>query len=262
MLAAAWRAKLVVFHVMQRREPETDLPSWRRADPLEAARQRVRSDLAGIEGVALEVLVDRGDPGDAILAAAARLDVDLIVTGVARDELLGRFSIGATVEKLVREAAVPVLTVKSRPRRPYVKLVVATDFSAGSRDAVEAALALWPDATLRLFHAFDVTLEGFMGDKMAARRAAAGRAADECRAFVAATPAAQGRQDLDLLCEYGDPATLLADFAAAGGAELVVVGSHGRSGLKRILIGNDAQRILAWSPVDVMIVRRPEGAAS
>ena len=90
----------------------------------------------------------------------ASFPCSLIVTGIARDETLGRLLLGTTVEKLARQARQPVLVVKTRPRKPYHDVLVATDFSPGSRQALRAALQLVPDANLTLFHAYDVPFQG------------------------------------------------------------------------------------------------------
>jgi nucleotide-binding universal stress UspA family protein len=173
-LAAEWQARLVVLHALQEPAPVTDLPSWRRPpDPRQTAWQRVRRDSQGVEGVEIDVIVERGEPASLILEVIERLGCELVVTGVARDETLGRIMLGTTVEKLVRNANVPVLVVKSRPRGPYRNVVVATDFSEGSRCAREVALALLPAAQVSLFHAYDVVFEGFIDDKTAAREAVA-----------------------------------------------------------------------------------------
>ena len=80
------------------------------------------------------MVVVSGDPLARILETADAYGCSLIVTGTARDETLGRLLLGTTVE-LARQARQPVLVVKNRPRRPYRDVLVATDFSAGSRQA-------------------------------------------------------------------------------------------------------------------------------
>lgn len=69
------------------------------------------------------VMVEEGKPIDVILHAAKALDCDLIVTGIARDETLGRFGLGTTVDRLLRRSKVPVLIVKQRARSPYQHIV-------------------------------------------------------------------------------------------------------------------------------------------
>lgn len=257
-LAAEWHARLVVLHAMQEPAMVTDLPSWRRPpDPRLAARQRVRRDLQGAEGVEIEVIVERGEPASLILEVTERLDSDLIVTGVARDEPLGRGLLGTTVEKLARKTNVPILVVKSRPRGPYLNVVVATDFSEGSRCALETALALLPAAQVTLFHAFGVIFEEFIDDKMAQRESAARQAMAESRSFLAATPAAAASgRSIATLCEHGDSSALLEDLVQARGVDLVVVGTEGRKGLPGVLLGSVAQRLLSDLSVDVLVVRR------
>jgi nucleotide-binding universal stress UspA family protein len=247
-----------VLHVLQGPAPVTELPSWRRPlDPHEAARRRVLRDLRGAEGLDVEVLVERGEPAPRILDVVKRLGCELIVTGVARDETLGRLVLGTTVEALVRRASTPVVVVKSRPRGAYQNVVVATDFSEGSRAALEAALALLPEARVRLFHAYRVPMESRVGDTMAARAAAAHLAMEESRAFLAASPAAaDGGRFIETLCEYGDVGALLEDLVQQSDVDLVVLGTEGRSGLAGMLLGSVAQRLLSRLSVDVLVVRR------
>ncbi len=257
-LTAEWHARLVVLHALQEPLPVTDLPSWRRPpDPRLAAWHRVRADLQGTDRIDVDVVVERGEPAPVILAAIERLAPDLLVTGVARDETLGRVLLGTTVQKVVRKTNVPMLVVRSRPRGPYQNLIVATDFSEGSRCALEEALALLPAAHLTLFHAFDVTYEGFVEDKMAAREAARRLAMSESETFLAAIPAiaASGRR-IATLYEYGEVSSLLEDLVQARGVDLVVVGTEGRGALASTLLGSVAQRLLSRLSVDVLMVRR------
>lgn len=58
--------------------------------------------------------------------------------------------------------------------------------------------------------------------------------------------------------EEGDPATTVLDVARRTGADLVVMGTHGRSGLQRLMLGSVAERVLRWSPIPVLTVRGTE----
>jgi nucleotide-binding universal stress UspA family protein len=53
----------------------------------------------------------------------------------------------------------------------------------------------------------------------------------------------------------GDPALEIARFASDSGADLVVLGTHGRSGLSRLLLGSVAERVLRHAPVPVLVIR-------
>ncbi|MBO0799111.1 MAG: universal stress protein [Blastocatellia bacterium] len=261
MLAAEWKARLVVLHALQRPVQETGqtgMPSWRRpVSARDLARQQVIRDMRDAQGIDLDVLVEEGDPATQILEVVERLGCDLIVTGVARDETLGRILLGTTVEALTRKASVPVLVVRSRPRSTYRSVVVATDFSEGSRTALEAALALLPATQLSIFHAFGIPYESMIENRQAVREAAAREAMAESKAFLAATPAlAESKRHIDIFCEYGDASDLLQDLVQTHGIDLVALGTKGRSGAVHMLLGSVAHKLLSMLPVDALVVRR------
>ena len=56
-------------------------------------------------------------------------------------------------------------------------------------------------------------------------------------------------------------AQLVVEHASTWGADLIVLGTHGRRGLERVLMGSDAEQIARTSPVPVLLVRLPAGAA-
>jgi nucleotide-binding universal stress UspA family protein len=258
LLAATWSARLVVAHALRRPQPVTDAPSWRQGmDAKQIAERRVRTDLRGADGIDVEVVVQRTTPVPLILRTTKRAACDLIVTGVARDETLGRMLLGTTVDALVRKSPVPVLVVKTRPRGPYRNVVVATDFSQGSRTALETAVTLFPDGGIRLFHAYDVPLESHVNDRMLARESVGRDARERARKFLAATPAVQATADvMPVLCEYGNAAGLLNELASTDQIDLVVIGSTGQGGVLGLLLGSTAQRLVTTLQSDVLVVPR------
>ncbi|MDO9500981.1 universal stress protein [Falsiroseomonas sp.] len=257
LLAKGWGAKLCILHVMPGEGPP-DLPSWRR-DPAgtEArAERQIRADLAG-HGTACEVVLARGDAAETILAQATAQEAGLIVTGVARNEMLGRAALGAIVDQLVSQAPVPVLVVKGRPRGAYAEILVATDFSESARQALQAALHLFPEARITVFHAFQIPFEGFVGHD-ASRGEMHSLAVAELEAFLQHVHAPPGwRARVTPLVEYGEAGALIADYVQARDIPLVVLGTQGRSGLARFLVGSTAKRLLATLPCDTMTLRQP-----
>lgn len=261
-LATERSAKLVVAHAIAPVlvAPEDQLSGRHHADPLEASRRRARADMRRYEQVEVEILIEQADPAELILATLERIPCDLIVTGMARDEAVGRVNLGATVNTLVHATDVPVLVVKSRPWNNYERIIVATDFSEGSRAALEAAAVLFPQAQITLFHAFDVVYEAFVDDKAAARAATHRKAMEKSRAFIAAAgldDAVKAR--IIPVCDYGYAGTLLSDLALADEVDLVVLGTASRSGLAGFLLGSTGQRLATELSVDVMLVRQRRG---
>lgn len=266
-LAAEWKAEVIALHVVPQSDPlwrsEIDaLPSWRRSpDARRRAEIRIRADLGQVSND-LAVVIETGDPADAILTIARAQDCDLIVTGVARNELLGRSTLGSTVSKLARRAEIPVLVVRKRGRRPYVRVVVATDFSSSSRHALEAAARFFPHRQLSLFSAFDAPLSLLASDAASHRAQFREAAERDGKAFLEASDLsnwAGGRPDLVL--EYGEPDQLLYDYAIEKDVDLVALGTHGRSAIFHTLIGSVAQSLIESLPCDVLVVREPRADA-
>lgn len=259
-LASEWHARLIVLHALQEPVQPVDVPSWQRShDPRQFAAQQILADLQGALKTEGDVVVEYGEPAPLILEAVKNFGCDLVVTGVARNETLGRMLLGTTAVTLSRQLSVPLLVVKSRPRGPYRNVVVATDFSEGSRCALETAIALLPNAKISLFHAFEVIFEGYLDDavKVGARERARQHALAESLAFLAKVPAAKAlRQPIPTICEYGSPGTLLGDLQQTQGVDLVVLGTEGRSAIATVLIGSVAQVLLSDLPGDVLVVRR------
>lgn len=60
----------------------------------------------------------------------------------------------------------------------------------------------------------------------------------------------------------GDPATEIVRYAAETGFDVVVLGTHGRTGVERLLMGSVAERVMREAPCSVLVVKLPRGAAA
>lgn len=267
-LVAAWKAELVVVHVQEDFDhllptPVDVPPSWRRApDMRQLAESWIRAEISEISPD-LSIVIEAGDPAEAILRTAHTHDCDLIVAGVARNEILGRIALGNTVSHLARYSEVPVLVVRKRGTRPYGDVVVATDFSPSSRHALDAAARFFPNGRLTLFNAFDAP-HSLMAPDPTSHRAQFREAAErDGRTFLreAQLPAlASG--PVALVVEYGDPSPRLYEHVTAKGVDLVALGTHGRSALFHTLIGSVAQSLIESLPCDVLVVPEPKASRS
>lgn len=260
-LANLWGARLVVLNVIapvdpRRMEDLEDMPSWRRPlDPARAAAAQVRRDL-GDRLPAVNVRVAEGDPVAAIEAVAEEEGAELIVTGVARDETLGRYILGSTVERLARRTPIPLLVVKSRLRL-YEEVLVATDFSPSSQHALTAAATFFPGARLSLLHGWEAPFPGFL-DNPAFREDWRRQQEQAGTTFVAGAPISPAqREAIQVLIEHGCPEVLTRAYMQDNGVDLVVVGTHGLGAVFDRPLGGTAKRILEFAPGDVMLVREP-----
>ncbi len=257
LLANAWQAELVAVHALPK---VVELRSERRprsTDP----RKRLAEDVAGATGK-VTVIVTEGEPAEVVARVAGEHGCGLILTGVAREESFGQIFLGDTVDRLARRSPLPLLVVKNRPRRPYRHMVFATDFSDVSRHALDVALRMFPPERMTVFHGFDAPLAGVTNDPAAYARAYRDSVVtQECEAFLARLDLPDHlRRDLEVVLEPGFPGARLRDHVEDRPADLVVVGSHGQSALRDIMLGSTAKEILSVVPCDTLLVRRPDAA--
>jgi nucleotide-binding universal stress UspA family protein len=265
-------AQLVILHVIEEFQ-ETNLtygadlpPSWRAPpDAVQIAKTRIREAIKADVGDTLEqatVMIREGEPAELIERVAISEGIELIVTGIAREGLFARRPVilGRTVEKLLRRVSVPILIVRDRPRATYRHILVTTDCSEPSAHALQVALRFFPLQTLHLLHAFQVPYAGTVTEP---GRYAEGfrqtHAMDVASFLEAMVLPADARQRLVTLVEPGLPAPLVHDYVRDRGADLVVLGTHGRGAVLEALLGSAAKSILFSLPCDALVVRAPLG---
>lgn len=263
LLAAQWQAELCVLHVLAEESFPPDasgpLPSWRRPpDPRSAVLRQLKDGL-GAAAESAVLLVETGAPGDVIVRTAEARQCDLVIVGLARNELLGPFSLGGTVGQLLRRSSVPVLVVKDHARAAYRRNVVATDFSNPARKAFETAARFFRDGEWTLFHAYNAPMAGLAGDPASYQVEFGKTAVAESDDFLSNSRIPAGLEPKTLV-EWGPPAHLLRDYAESDGFDLVVLGTSGRSAIAELIVGSVAKQILAEVPRDALVIRGPVDA--
>ncbi|ELY52514.1 universal stress protein [Natronolimnohabitans innermongolicus] len=243
-------------HVLHVRDPDADP-----AD-VEALLEDSREWASETDGPIVDS-VETGEPRDAILEAAAEHDVDAIVMGTRGRQGVGRLILGSVTESIVRDAPVPVLVVRGaadvRRRYPLETIVVPTDGSGHASAALERALTVanHHDATVHLLSVVDVTpaaiderddlrldrLERHAQSVVGEEAAGADRAGIETETAV----------------KYGSAHRTIRSYVDDVEADLLVMGTHGRSGLDRLLLGSVTERVLRQATVPVLTVRAAGG---
>jgi nucleotide-binding universal stress UspA family protein len=143
---------------------------------------------------------------------------------------------------------------------PYRRILVAVDGSEASRQALAAALQLAKDAGGRVCVLHDISDLQYLvpyADPGALLEAARSGGEQVLRDALALCESAGVPADTRLVDAPGRPlGEAVADEARAWKADLVVLGSHGRRGLQRLLLGSGAEQILRLSPVPTLVVRK------
>ncbi|MCX7932123.1 MAG: universal stress protein [Rhodovarius sp.] len=256
LLAAELGAPLVLLHALDDDQPPGLLEAARREARL--ALQRLAAALPGGMGRGAELLLAQGDPYRVIQQVAAERGARLLVLGEHRRRPLADMFLGTTAERVLRSAPCPVLMVHRPAAGPYAQVLVATDLSDRALAAWQAAalLGLLQRAQVSLLHVRESP--PLAGIALGAQPpAAAAAAAEERQAqsgaaladWAARGPALPAPR---LLLQEGPPAMVIVEQAAALQADLVVLGTAGRAGLARAILGSVAAQVLGEIGCDAL----------
>jgi nucleotide-binding universal stress UspA family protein len=222
-----------------------------------AARLHRGLEAAGHDKARVRTILARGESYREILRRSAR--ADLVVLGRHGRRSFSDLLVGSTVERVVRHALVPTLVVAKRARSPYRRPVAAVERDPAARSTLElAALLLGPGRqALEVVHAYHPAHEGIL----ARAGTPAGRAAyrRECRAEACRTIAGIIRRTSAASAVRGirlgraDPRRAILGAARARRADLIVVGTHGRTGLTHVLMGSVAEAVMRHAECDVLV---------
>lgn len=200
--------------------------------------------------------VVQGAPADAIVDYADRKDVDLVAMGThGRDGIERRF-VGSVAERVVNAAPMPVLTVHAMdavPAYPYESVLVPTDGSDHAAVALQLGVdvADRSDATLHFLTVLEDQLLGSLTDRTERESRAADILED---AESTATDA--GLDDVVPAVEMGSIPREIASYADENGIDLVVLGTHGRTGFDERLLGSISERVIRTASVPVLTTNR------
>lgn len=210
-------------------------------------------------------LLQEGPPREAVLRAIREVEADLVCMGTHGRTGLPRLVFGSVAQHVVVHSPVPVLTVRADHRPPQVRcILVPTDFSPAADAALPWAGLLGQafDARVVLLHVVEVTYEALVELAHEGRFEPVGevilRQLEE-RARTALSARAQQLPRCETVIRVGVGAEVprhrIGEVAREVDADLIVMGTHGRTGIERVLLGSVAEHIVRASPIPVLTVR-------
>ncbi|RJT07193.1 universal stress protein [Halococcus sp. IIIV-5B] len=207
-------------------------------------------------GVSVQTSTRSGHPTDAILGYIGTNNIDLVVLGAHARGRLSRFLRESIAEQVAQTAPIPVLTVRARKldSAPEIRdILVAIDGSESARHARSCAFSLATtfDATVHTLYVIESrfgssgTLRDFLERE------------NESVFQEARIQATQTGVDLVPVTREGKPEREITEYANNRRMDLVVLGTNGRTGLDRLVMGSVATSVVRRADQPVLTVRGP-----
>ena len=256
-LAQTFRSEILLVHVIPDiRDSPVGLETLKSA--LGGRLQELRSEIAGCDIRVADPIVAVGSPFYEIIELAEAHDVNVILVGSGKQAGESPFRLGLTAEKLIRKANKPVWVVKAGATAEFKTILCPVDFSESARRGLTNAIHL-----ARTFQANLTVLTVIQ--PLGRIYVTSAEIADEAQAKYAE----EQQQQFDRFLAnfdfhnvrwsktvwHGWPHEQILTLAREQSADLLVMGSTGRTGLARILMGSVAEKVIREMPCSVITVK-------
>ncbi len=214
-------------------------------------------EIARREGVTISAVIDQGEPHERVVDLAEAENRDLIVVGVkgrtacnTTEQLL----LGSMTARIIGYSQTDILVIPDETALDFWSAIVAVDGSGFSAKALKLAFGLQKNfgAKLNVISVADVPSHLYGVDASAAETfiARARNNLEEARKLADAESV-----KIEIMLREGDPASHITDAARKLESNVIILGSHGRTGLRRLLMGSVAERVICHAPCSVLISR-------
>lgn len=257
-LTKQFSASLRILHVLDEDLPR-DVTESLQNDTARKIREQI-STLTDVDGFDVSIQIELGKGFPDIARYAKREPTDLVILGVHRSDMLKDFFVGSTAERFLRYTEYPILTVTEHATKPYSRVLVATDFSVSSRRALDMAAQLGPNAEFHFVHAYHIPTEDLAMDvwiqedmPRELEKVIRNRIDEEFSSFI--HKYAQGGAEFHLNSVQGSVRETIVGEAQRIKPDLLVMGTHGRTGVGCALLGSVATKLLQNPPTDILATR-------
>ena len=196
-----------------------------------------------------------GLPHERIVDLSESENCDLIVMGAKGMLSLEKTLMGDTTAKVIGYSVKDVLVVPENATLGFEKILLSTDGSEYSRRATVRALDFAESygTDLDVVSVVEIAEEIYsiapqvVEDKV--------QKTEKYLAGIRKQAESRGLKGMDFVRDSSEPYNKIIELAKKGNIGLIVLGSHGRTGLKRILMGSTAERVIAEAPCPVLVVK-------
>lgn len=215
------------------------------------------------EATAITTATVRGiAPAPAILTYAREHNVDIIVMGTHGRRGLNHLMMGSVAEEVVRMSPCPVLTVRetASPLAPISQILVPLDFSDFSSQALTVARSIASDigATIRALHVIEEVIHPsfYVTGQTALSSWYPEIEATSVKEMQKLAERAGGQNvPLEFHVKEGRAAVDIVSFAKRNNIQLIVMASHGLTGIEHFLLGSVTEKVVRLAPCPVLVIK-------
>ncbi len=268
--AQKYEADITILHVATLYSDDPNAPEYQQLDEgnfkeyIEKSLGEISQAMESSQKVTTEV-VREVTPAKGILDFIEEKGIDLTVMGTHGHSALAQFFLGSVAERVVRHAPCPVLTVAQDRKQyrndpDYQNILIAFDFSEHSKKAAREARDMASRYGARLQALYVVEQEVHPAFYLKWKESMVRdlpEIAEEAKKSLREVMGGESRDNLDVHVEIGDGKAHaeISEFARANQVDLIVMGTHGLSGLDRMLLGSTTERVVRIASCPVLTVK-------
>lgn len=201
------------------------------------------------EGAVCEIIIASGEPYKCIVDAAEAKNVDMIVVGRRGAKGLTKLLLGEVAAKVIGYSSRKVLVVPRAANISYQNILVATDGSSNSEAAVIAAIEIAKQCDSKVIALSSIRTIYEQENATANVNKAVDLGKKEGVVVEGLTP-------------MGRSYEAIVEAAGGRGVDLIVLGTYGKTGLTRMLMGSSTERVIGLAGCAVMVVKGDGGHAA
>lgn len=195
------------------------------------------------------VSVLAGRAADEIVRYAKENKCNMIIAGAHGEYYINDYILGTTSSSMVSNSDVPILLIKKEPSFAYNRIIIATDFSEVSKNAIEFTFNCFPDATFQLLHIIDIyATRLFQRSQQDGTKDISHKLDD----FLNKCTIDQTKFEKKIMGGYF--ADTIVIQSEKWQADLISFGAQGNSKLHYLLMGSVSKRLLQLSVTDMLVV--------
>jgi nucleotide-binding universal stress UspA family protein len=221
--------------------------------PYEEALSKAK-ELAEEQKAPIKTVCEEGEPHEKIVEIAEAENYDLIVMGRTGLHHLERVLVGSATAKVIGYSPKDVLVIPINTSVGWQRALLATDGSRYSNTATERAINFVKSygGELNIISIVDVPAEFYAESPKTVEDLI-----NKAKVYV---EDAKRQSEISgiktkTFVREGEAYRVIADFARQENINIIVMGSHGRTGLKRLLMGSVTERVIGHAPCPVLVVK-------